>query len=75
MGGYPPRTVFDEFFWLWENEFGTDGVKFQEDIYEEKMHLNGNYEKAFQRYKTTEKQFASYEDFLTYCFNDYKLSE
>lgn len=71
-GEYPPRTVFDEFFWLYENECTSGGMKFTEDVYENKMYLNGNYSRTIEKYCATEKRFASFEDFLAYCFDDYK---
>lgn len=32
-------------------------------VYEDKIHLNGNYEKVLKQYKETKKVFDSFEDY------------
>lgn len=63
----PPQEVFDEFFWLYENKKDKDG-HFCNKVYENKMHVNGNYDNASLKYSEITKKFNSYEEFLDYCF-------
>lgn len=63
-GEVPPKRIFHEFFWLFENSSGGGG--FQEPLYEDVMHLCGTYDKSAQRFKETERAFPNYESFIQY---------
>ena len=59
-----PKEIFDEFFWLFEDapefeEFGTPSFNF-------KMGLCGTREKSWELFRSAEKPFQGYEDFLSY---------
>lgn len=63
-GGVPPKETFREFFWLFEEQRGPQG--FDEPSFEATMQLRGTYEKSVTRYASTQRMFASYEEFLMY---------
>lgn len=60
-GGVPPREIFREFFWLFEE--GVPG-SFSCSEYENVMGLCGTYEKSAVRFSETKRAFESYEQFL-----------
>ncbi|MFQ6895380.1 MAG: acyltransferase [Turicibacter sp.] len=61
-GELPPKDIFDEFFWLFENRDEIREYKFIN-----KMNLCGNYEESLIKYKETEPLFEDYNDFLQKC--------
>lgn len=65
--GTPPKEIFDEFFWLFEVR-GEEG--FECEKFENKMKLNGNYEKAVIAYNAYNRPFKSFEDFLEWCYRE-----
>ncbi len=69
-GLYPPENVFSEFFWLFENEFTKDGCHLMNVDFKKKMQENRNYDYAMESYVATKKIFRSYEEFLSYCYQD-----
>ncbi len=60
-GGVPPREIFREFFWLFEE--GAPG-NFSCSEYENVMELCGTYEKSARRFSETKRAFENYERFL-----------
>lgn len=58
----PPREVFAEFFWLFEE--GKPG-SLSCETYEKMLGLCGSYNKSASLFSSTERPFASYHDFLT----------
>lgn len=60
-GGVPPRRVFSEFFWLFE-ERGADA--FSDPSFESAMRLRGTYDRSIERFRSTKPIFKSYEAFL-----------
>lgn len=67
FGKEPPKEVFREFFWLFDEKC-KDG-KFVNPCFEEIMHLNGNFQKAFNTYSTSKRNFKNYGEFLKWCYN------
>ena len=61
-GGVPPRSIFSEFFWLFENPADVHG----EPSFESKMRLCGTYELSCERMKRQSRPFESYEDFVAH---------
>ena len=58
-GFYPPKKIFREFFWLFENR--------NEQLYkefEEVLRLEDNYNKSFKKFKESKPMFQDYENFL-----------
>lgn len=60
-GGVPPRRVFSEFFWLFEQR-GADGLS--DPSFESVMRLRGTYDRSIERFHSTKPMFKSYEAFL-----------
>lgn len=58
----PPKEVFFEFFWLFENR-----EKILNPHFDEIMRLIGNYELTLLQYKKIKPIFKSYEDFIENC--------
>ncbi len=58
----PPKNVFHEFFWLFEQRNCTSDSNFDSI-----MKLTGNYDKTLARYKKTQPIFKSYQEFISYC--------
>lgn len=61
----PPRDVFREFFWLFEDR-GTARTGFSDPSFEWTMQLRGTYDKSVKRFTSTEPAFEDYESFLAY---------
>lgn len=68
-GKIPPKEIFREFVFLFNNEEDSSG-KLEEKSFEEILHINGNYKKTVEAYKKRNILFDSYDDFLTDCFGD-----
>lgn len=62
-GEMPPKEIFREFFWLFE-ERGEAGFSVLE--FENVMELCGTYAKSVERYRQTERTFHGYEEFLAH---------
>lgn len=62
-GKKPPRSIFSEFFWLFEPR---DTQNLSDASFDATMHLRGGYEKSLALFRMTEPQFQSYEEFLSY---------
>lgn len=60
----PPKTIFREFFWLFEKR--GDLPKEFLDV----QALGGNLEKSMKRFMETKPLFNSYEEFIDYCYKD-----
>lgn len=65
FGKQPPKEIFHEFFWLFE-ERGKNG--FDNRCFERKMHTCDNYELAVSRYHSIKRPFKDYDEFLNECF-------
>lgn len=65
-GERPPKAVFREFLWLFDNEENLDGTLI-ESTFEEILHINGNDAMTHDAYKNRKPIFASYEEFLKEC--------
>ena len=61
-GGVPPKSIFHEFFWLFESKEGA----LQEPAFERMLHLCGTYEKSCERMGRLERPFEGYEEFIAY---------
>lgn len=66
----PPKDVFSEFFFLFEDR----SLPLQESfVYQ--MRNNGRYSECERKYQTGHRQvFDSYESFIEECMNEYSLS-
>lgn len=62
-GGVPPKGIFAEFFWLFEDR---DAPAFGDPSFAATMRLRGTFELSMARFGSTKPQFKSYEDFLAY---------
>ena len=62
-GGVPPKEVFSEFFWLFEDREAPD-TGWSDPSFERTMRLRGTYEKSCKRFVQLEPMFADYEEFL-----------
>lgn len=60
-GGVPPRKLFREFFWMFEQR-GRSGFEVEE--YENVMALCGTYDRSVRRFAQTSRQFDGYDEFL-----------
>lgn len=58
----PPKEIFREFFWLFEDR-NMELIPCFQNV----LKLGGEYEKADRRFRSTNPQFDSYEDFLNWC--------
>lgn len=65
-GKMPPRELFREFFWLFEE--GCPG-QFSCAEYERVMELCGSYQKSARRFTETSRKFTSYNAFIEYLNN------
>ncbi|HBI61967.1 MAG TPA: acyltransferase [Lachnospiraceae bacterium] len=66
LGGVPPMEKLDEYFFLfWNREY--EGF----EPFEKKLRLVGNYEDSKEALRKKHKPFASYEEFLKYCEEQY----
>lgn len=65
-GEIPPKEIFYEFFWLFENR-NENGFKIPK--FESMMYLKGNYNKSVITHNKYNKEFNNYDDFLKYCFS------
>lgn len=63
----PPKTIFDEFFFLFERRQCLEEKEFIE-----KMKLTGNYSKTRYEFDKSEPEFDGYENFCNYCIKQYK---
>lgn len=64
-GKKPPRSIFREFFWLFEDRSSV-ARGYSDQSFEWTMHLRGSYEKSVQKYLESDPLFSSYEQFLEY---------
>lgn len=62
-GEIPPKSIFAEFFWLFESRCGA---KLSDCSFDEKQSLCGTLEKSMELFASTNPQFRSYEEFLIY---------
>lgn len=60
----PPKEVFREFFWLFENR---NREEFGDKSFYEIMHLVRNYDESVRKYNDTEPMFKNYYEFLKNC--------
>lgn len=60
-GGVPPRSIFSEFFWLFEPRKGD---ALSDPSFEATMALRGTRELSFERFGQFEPEFDSYEKFI-----------
>jgi maltose O-acetyltransferase len=63
-GKQPGEEIFHEYFMLFENKKTAQKKKWCV----EKMRLGGNQVESMQYLDTVQPLFASYEDFMSYCF-------
>lgn len=66
-GEIPPKEVFREFVFLFDNEEDSNG-KLKEKSFEEILHIGGNYERTIEVYRKRNVLFDSYDEFLADCF-------
>lgn len=62
----PPKDIFDEFFWIFE-ERDSDII---EKSYLEKLKLTGNYESTMKKFKLSIPMFNGYKEFSAYCIKE-----
>lgn len=62
-GGVPPKSLFSEFFWLFEPR---NGKGLSDPSFEATMQLRGTYEMSMERFKRSKPAFGSYDEFLDY---------
>ena len=67
VGKVPPKEVFREFLWLFENETNEDG-SLVEKSYEDILHINNNFEMTKRAYAERKTIYKSYDDFIDDCF-------
>lgn len=60
-GGVPPKSIFSEFFWLFEPR-GAD--RLSDSSFEATMALRGTRELSFKRFAQYKPEFDSYEKFI-----------
>lgn len=58
----PPKEVFHEFFWLFENDFDNLPPQFKKQF-----GLKGNMQISQVAFSAHKPQFSSFEEFLAYC--------
>jgi len=63
----PDKTVFDEFFFIFEERNSEINKKFVE-----KMKLTGNYESSLTTFKNSKPEFNGYHEFCNYCLKQLK---
>lgn len=68
----PPKRVFSEFFWLFEQR-EPDG--FSDPSFESVMRLRGTYDGSIERFYSTKPMFKSYEAFLEKLEDEHKNKE
>ena len=61
--GVPPKSLFSEFFWLFEPR---NGEGLSDPSFEATMQLRGTYEMSMERFKRSKPAFGSYDEFLDY---------
>lgn len=61
----PPKSIFREFFWLFEDRQAVN-AGYSDESFEWTMNLRGTYDKSVQRFLETEQPFKNYEIFLEY---------
>ena len=61
-GGVPPKSIFSEFFWLFEPR---NGNTLSDSSFDEKRALCGTLEKSRARFASTEPLFSNYEEFVS----------
>lgn len=61
-GGAPPKTIFHEFFWLFEDS----ETAMDDPVFAEVMNLGGNCEMSIGAMRAFRRQFSCYEDFIAY---------
>lgn len=59
----PPREIFREFFWLFQER---DESKLC-DAFVDIMHLEGNFDQSLRKWCDSKPSFGSYEEFVSYC--------
>lgn len=62
-GEVPPKEVFREFFWLFEDR-GAPRTGWSDPSFGKAMRLGGTYEKSCERFSRSKPLFAGYEEFL-----------
>ena len=60
-GGVPPRSIFSEFFWLFESR---DAGVLSDPSFEATMALRGTRGMSYERFMQHKPEFESYEDFI-----------
>ena len=60
-GGVPPRSIFSEFFWLFESR---DAGVLSDPSFEATMALRGTRGMSYERFMQHKPKFESYEDFI-----------
>lgn len=66
----PSKTIFDEFFWIFE-----DRSLPLEKEFREKLQLTNNFERTINKYKNTQPVFENYEDFCQKCLIELKKKD
>ena len=66
FGSIPDRTVFNEYFMLFNNKEDADCV----DAYRKQMETSMNYDECATWMLNNKPMFSSYEDFLRACYID-----
>lgn len=62
----PPKSIFHEFFMLFENEIP------EEKVFKNKLRLCQNFEESCNYIKTKKVIFKNFEEFLEFCFKEGK---
>ena len=60
-GGVPPKSIFSEFFWLFESR---DAGVLSDPSFEATMALRGTRGMSYERFMQHKPEFESYEDFI-----------
>ena len=64
-GKVPEQSYLAEFFWLFASR--TEDI---DSSFKAKMKCVRNYDYSMNVFKRTKSEFASYDDFISWCFKD-----
>ena len=65
----PPKEIFHEYFMLFENDIPEN------ETFNKKMHLCGNFEDSCNYMKSNTPKFRNYDEFLNFCFDQTEKQE
>lgn len=61
----PPKSVFKEFFWIFEKK--EISLKQENKLYLNMMKIQGNYNKSVEKFQEITPEFSNYQEFIKYC--------